>query len=110
MNTPNIESTATRRDKLNILVEILNIAKKGAPKTRIMYQANMSFAGISDYLPLLIKNRLLSKTSEGKRTIYRSTDKGIAVMNLYSQLNELINEDSDIVHQVKSPPLYLLAR
>jgi len=110
MKPENTETSTTRRDRLNILIEILCIAKRGAPKTRIMYQANMSFAGINEYLPILLRSRLLTQNLEGKKTIYQSTDKGIAVLNLYSQLTELINENDDLTNQIKSPPLYMLAQ
>jgi predicted transcriptional regulator len=110
MYITNIDSSATRRDKLNILVEILNIARKGAPKTRIMYKANMSFTSLNECLSFLQKTRLLSISAEGNRTLYRSTERGIAVLNLYSQLTELINENDNFENQIKSPPPYLLAQ
>jgi len=105
-----LDSSAARRDKLNILVEILAIARKGAPKTRIMYQANVNFAGINDYLEFLLKTHLLTKSSGSKRITYKSTQKGLAVLDLYGQLSELISEDNSFENQTRIPPIHLLAK
>jgi predicted transcriptional regulator len=95
MKPGNTELFVSRRDKLTILVEIISIAKKGAPKTHIMYQANISFASMNDYLLILLRKQLIMKLSNGNKTMYKSTEKGLAVLNLYSQLTELINENGN---------------
>ena len=86
----------------------MQVARKGASKTRIMYQANLSFAAITDCLQILLRNQMLNKLSEGNKTTYKSTEKGLAVMDLYNQLTELINENGNLENQIKSPPTFLL--
>jgi len=104
MNVANIEKPALRRDKIDLVVEILGIARKGATKTRIMYRANMSSAGINEYLFFLIKTRLLTQTSEHNRTIYKSTEKGLSILTLYGQLTLIINENDYNESQVNASP------
>ncbi len=103
---------SSRRDKLGIIVEILAIARKGTPKTRLMYQANMSFSSINEYLDYMIQNRLISKEATKFRTIYKCTQKGTEVLNLYGQLTELFNEEDRMERQIErtNPPVYLFAK
>jgi predicted transcriptional regulator len=110
MNVANIETSASRRDKIDILVNIIGIARRGATKTRIMYQANMNSAGINEYLSFLLETKLLTKTYENNKRIYRSTEKGLSVLELYSQLSLLINENKHNRIQAPMPPYYILAR
>jgi predicted transcriptional regulator len=111
MKSQNAE-LSSRRDKLSIIVEILSIARKGTPKTRIMYQANMSFASINEYLEYMIQNHLISKESTSLRTFYKCTQKGTEVLSLYNQMTELFNENNGPEHQVArtNPPMYLFAK
>lgn len=44
-----IQSPSKRRDKIDIIAEITNIAKDGALKTQIMYKANLSFSQLNIY-------------------------------------------------------------
>jgi predicted transcriptional regulator len=79
-----------RRDQLHIINEILKVAKQGAPKTRIMYNVNLSFKGVNQYLNFMIQNKLLLKTHEDCKTIYCSSEKGITFLSSYSQLLQLL--------------------
>ena len=103
---------SSRRDRLSILVEILSIARKSTPKTKIMYQANMSFASINEYLGYLLQNHMISKESHSLRTLYKCTQKGTEVLSLYNQMNELFNENEGPEQQVArtAPPMYLFAK
>ena len=70
-----------RRSEIHIIAEILNMSKNGAKKTEILYQSNMSFSQLQDYLSHLIENDLLEEkiTTNGNRAnskIYINTKKG----------------------------------
>ena len=52
-------STKRRRNDLDICADILRVAQGGAKKTRIVYQANLNFKIVKDYLKRLIGNGLL---------------------------------------------------
>ena len=88
-----------RRDRLFIMTEILTIAKEGSLKTHIMYKANMSFAQISEYLSLLLDLNLLQADENLKRTIFKTTEKGLRYLQSYSEIIELLNRGKEITRK-----------
>jgi predicted transcriptional regulator len=100
-----------RRDKLYIIAEILEIAKEGTLKTQIMYRANLSFTQLNDYLGFMLKIRLLDKTVENNKEIYRATDKGLSFLMRYREITELLKTENDnYKNNIKIPPPHLLKR
>ncbi|MEM3443026.1 MAG: winged helix-turn-helix domain-containing protein [Candidatus Bathyarchaeia archaeon] len=100
-----------RRDKLYIIAEILEIAKEGTLKTQIMYRANLSFTQLNDYLGFMLKIRLLDKTVENDKEIYRATDKGLSFLMRYREITELLKTENDnYKNNIKIPPPHLLKR
>jgi predicted transcriptional regulator len=100
-----------RRDKLYIIAEILEIAKEGTLKTQIMYRANLSFTQLNDYLGFMLKIRLLEKTVENDKEIYRATDKGLSFLMRYREITELLKTENDnYKNNIKIPPPHLLKR
>jgi len=51
-----------RRSNLEIVAEILRIAKKGVKKTRIVYGANLNFRMLGEYLEKLEKAGLVARS------------------------------------------------
>lgn len=76
--------TGTRRNDLDICADILCVAKRGAKKTQIVYQANLNFKIVKKYLTRLLENGLLDSTKRGK--LFHTTDKGADFLEHYSQL------------------------
>lgn len=68
---------AKKRSDDQIVSQILEICMDGAGKTRIIYQANLNFLKVSQYLENMIKNGLISQTPLGSRVIYKTTVKGV---------------------------------
>ena len=66
---------------------ILESAKAGATKTRIMYKAYLSYFQVVEYLKHLQQNDLLAY-EEGTQ-LYRATEKGLKFLNLSNDLNEM---------------------
>jgi predicted transcriptional regulator len=79
-----------RRDQLHIVNEILKVAKRGASKTRIMYNANLSFKGVNQYLNFMMENELLLKTHDDCKPVYYASEKGLTFINSYNQLVQLL--------------------
>ena len=99
------------RDRLYIIAEILEIAKNGALKTRIMYRANLSFTQLNDYLGFMLETHLLEKIRRNGKDIYKSTEKGLDFLERYHHIAELLrNENNNIRNNVKIPPARLLKR
>ena len=80
-----------KRDRVEIISEILNICIKGASKTHIVYQANLNFKTVDPYLMLLIKNNLI-EICQGKQVRYKTTERGINLMKNINQLNDTLSE------------------
>ena len=78
-----------RRGAVKIIVDILEIALKGAMKTEIVYKANLNFKIVQKYLDFLIKKGLMS-VSSNKRKKYKTTEKGREFIKRYKEAVELI--------------------
>jgi predicted transcriptional regulator len=87
------EAEFTARGRMDIIADILNEAKKGAKKTRIMYTCNLSFRQLKVYLDFLIRRNLLAlfTSSEGNTRIFRTTKKGLAFLEAYKNLQAVIS-------------------
>ena len=82
-----------RRDKLDIIAEILDIAKDGLLKTQIMYRANLSFAQLNDYLDFLTGMNLLGMEKENRKKLYRTTEKGERYLQKYDDISYILGKE-----------------
>ncbi|MFB0514777.1 MAG: winged helix-turn-helix domain-containing protein [Candidatus Bathyarchaeia archaeon] len=86
-------ATNKRRDRHDIVAEILKTARGGKIKTHIMYKAKLSYSQINEYLNLLIKKGFLENmTIKRKRqiiTMYRTTKKGMEYLDHLELINKL---------------------
>jgi predicted transcriptional regulator len=75
------------RDRTEIITLILTSASRmsGVLKTKIMYEAFMSFAQLKEYVALLLRNGLLEH-DELKKT-YKTTEKG----KICNRINEMVD-------------------
>jgi predicted transcriptional regulator len=81
-----------KRDMGLIVSEILNICMKGAGKTRIIYQANLNSLKANQYLCNLIQKGLVEESMSGNRTLYKTTPKGMELMQKYQRLQNEMDE------------------
>ncbi len=79
------------RSRTEITTMILNAARAGATKTRIMYGAYLSYGQLLDYLNFLMANDLIAY-EEGAQ-IYRVTEKGLKLLNISYEMNELMTSN-----------------
>ena len=77
------------RDRTEIITLILTSASRmsGVLKTKIMYEAFMSFSQSEEYVGLLLRNGLLEH-DELKKT-YKTTEKGLRLLELFNRLHEI---------------------
>ena len=76
------------RSRTDIVGLILEAANGGcATKTKIMYNALISYNLMKEYLTLLAENNLL-EYEEGNMT-YRTTEKGLKLIRIYNNMNEI---------------------
>jgi predicted transcriptional regulator len=86
-----LEGRFMKRNKDEIISEILSICINGAGKTRIVYQANLNFKTIEPYLQLLIKNNLV-EVRQDKHVLYETTEKGTALLRAINQIQNDLSE------------------
>ena len=77
-----------KRNREEIISQILNVCRHGAIKTRVVYQANLNFKTVEPYLDLLVKNNLL-EVQQGEKKMYETTEKGETLLEALNQVSEL---------------------
>ena len=90
------DNGSKRRDRHDIMAEILTTAKDGKIKTHIMYKCNLSFKQLHVYLDYLIERKLLesvpAKTGEkSNSTMYETTGKGRAFIRAYHSMRVILS-------------------
>ena len=69
-----------RRSKIEIIGKILDLSKKGAKKTELLYKGNFSYTQLSGYLTFLVNREILEvkigKNNEQNSKLYHITEKG----------------------------------
>jgi len=90
------------RERLDIIADILGVANPRAKKTKIMYQANLSYKILLKYLGELIEASLLE--FENEQQFYMLTQKGqdfLQVYEKYSRTNKSIEPYLDNIRTTK---------
>lgn len=75
-----------KRHRFNIFAEILRIASDGAKRTRIVYQANLSFGLMKEYVQTLTERGLI-EFIDGE--LY-TTDYGFEFLEKFEEFMEVI--------------------
>ena len=85
-----------RRDKLDIILRILEVGNSPVKKTHILYKAGINFYQLSRYLDLLLKTGMMEEVSS-PFVAYRTTEKGRVLINLFSSgdLQAALNESGE---------------
>jgi len=87
------EEDAKRRDRHDIIIEILKTAVEGRIKTHIMYKAKLSYAQLNEYLPTLVQNGFLENTTiKGKKCqkkVFKTTFKGLRLIENFETMKKL---------------------
>ena len=79
----------TRRSKEQIITQILDLCKGGdAGKTKIVYQVNLNFKTVNNYLYLLQKKGLL-ETIQSEKIHYKTTPSGEKALESFRIIKEI---------------------
>jgi predicted transcriptional regulator len=82
------------RSRTDITSQILETASHGGvTKTRIMYNAYLSYAQLKEYISVLLENGLVEYTAEDK--LFRTTSKGMQFLKTYSQIGDMMAVSSE---------------
>jgi predicted transcriptional regulator len=78
------------RSNIEVMGQILQVANgsSNATKTKIMYQAFLSYNQLEEHLLFLIKKGLLRY--DGNTRTFRTTEKGIQFLEIYHHIEEMI--------------------
>ena len=76
-----------RRNKIEIMVDILSVARDEAKKTEIVYGANLNFNRVMRYLPFLEKRGLIADFGG----VYKTTEKGEKFLYDYQKMQNLLS-------------------
>ena len=77
-----------RRNNMQIIADILRIAKNGAKKTHIVYKANLNFKILHEYLMDLEDAGLINERKSGE---IKTTDKGIQYLKHFKGFNDFMD-------------------
>jgi predicted transcriptional regulator len=82
-----IHTVMKYRSRTDIMVSILEAARLGETKTKIMYSSFLSSHQVRPYLELVISNGLLAYDST--KGLYRTTERGLRLLELYGSVGRL---------------------
>ena len=92
---------------MEIVANLLTIAKTGALKTHLMYKANLSYLMVTEYLNFLCGSGLVRETldEEGTTKLYQTTSKGNKYLEVYDSLQSIAGLDTQKIRST-SPDLF----
>ena len=74
----------TRRSEMDIVREILTLAQTATRKTHILYQVNLSYTQLKNYMQFLVANAFIQEVimndDHSPYVTYQDTDKGLLFM------------------------------
>ena len=85
--------TKAKRDSVDVFAEILDLCKQPTAKTHIMYKTNTSYASVMRCLGRLQKIRMLK--FDDNLAKYETTERGFEFLQRYSELQEIIHNQSN---------------
>lgn len=81
------------RNRIDIIAQLLNAARTGTTKTKMMYKAMLSHGQLKEYLQMLIENDLIMYDKANQR--FTTSTKGYEFMKRYEDLIKLITPIND---------------
>jgi predicted transcriptional regulator len=84
----------TRRNGMEILVNILKEARAGISKTRLVYRTNMNFFAIRRHMDFLIQKGLLN-VEYSSIQLYTTTQRGLEFLDEFDKIKETLGIEND---------------
>ena len=82
-----------RRNAMEIVVNILEEARGGINKTRLVYRTNLNFLLIQRYIDYLTTKGLMEVRNNPSPT-YATTEKGLALLEEFGKIKELVGVET----------------
>jgi predicted transcriptional regulator len=83
-----VMAMGSKRDRVEIIADILGLCSEPKTKTHVMYGTNLSWKMLQHYLSELQSRKLLEKQSKSKR--YVTTKRGLDFVKKWRELKELL--------------------
>ena len=85
-----------RRSNIEIIAEMLKVGENGAGKTKIMYNANLSYTQIQKYLGFLVSQGFVDKMEMGNPSVtYQVTENGLKLLESINSLMEMLGSNDE---------------
>ncbi|MFC2047764.1 winged helix-turn-helix domain-containing protein [Chloroflexota bacterium] len=85
-----------RRSNIEIIAEMLKVGENGAGKTKIMYNANLSYTQIQKYLGFLTAQGFIDKMEMGNPSVtYQVTESGLKLLESINGLIQMLGLSDD---------------
>ncbi|MDQ3969538.1 MAG: winged helix-turn-helix domain-containing protein [Thermoproteota archaeon] len=82
------------RDRIDIINSILGTANGGGvTKTKIMYQAFLSYGQMKEFLSVLTQNNLLNHDVHTQT--FKTTEKGLKFLEIYNQMSDVMKTEQN---------------
>ena len=81
------------RTRTEIVAIILDVANGGATKTKIMYNAYLSYNQVREYLVMMMENELIEYIDGNK--IFKTTEKGLNLLKIHNEMTELLHTSAE---------------
>lgn len=88
-NMKDVLPNRKKRNREEIIASILDAAKHGATKTRIMYVSFLSFSQLQRYLSMAVETGLLGLDATAKK--YLITSKGLEYLKRFDEVHYIEN-------------------
>jgi predicted transcriptional regulator len=79
-----------KRSKEEIVIAILEVCKNPVSKTKIVYSGNLNFRTIKPHMDYLIDSGLLEISTNSKTKMYKTTPKGLEVLERFKEIQDSI--------------------
>jgi len=83
-------ASSERRTHLDVIASILDACQYWTKKTHVMFQCNMSYKQLTDYLDMLLKANLLIIENDRQSPLLRVSSKGEDFLKAYNSIKTMM--------------------
>ena len=95
------KSASARRSGIEIIAEILEEARQGITKTKLVYRTNLNFLVVRKHLDLLLEKNLLELV-DGSTKLYMTTQKGSEFLSEFRKIKGMLEPSEMENYQIAS--------
>jgi len=89
---------AGRRSSMEIIVNILEEARNGINKTRLVYRTNLNFLVVQKYIDFLTDKSLI-QVDQRPNLVYVTTERGLQFLGEFAKLKDIMGIEQVVEYQ-----------